>query len=121
VREAVDRAENVTGLQFAVYLGPSPGDPHELAERLFAEAGQPAVLIVVATTARQVEIVTSVAGRARVSDEACADAIEAMRPYLRKRAFDRAIVTAVDQLAGAAGPGAPMPGGPELPDLFDEG
>jgi hypothetical protein len=121
VRAAVDAAENLTGLQFAIYLGPSPGDPRELAERLFAGAGEPAVLVVVATTARRVEILTAEAVRARVSDEACAEAIELMRPFLAKRAWDRALLTCLDRLVAAAGPGAPMPGAIELPDVFDEG
>jgi uncharacterized membrane protein YgcG len=115
----VQAAEQVTGLQFAVYLGPSPGEPRELAERLFEEA-HPSVLVVVATTARRVEILTADAVRSRVTDEACAEAIELMRPFLAKRAWDRALVVCLERLVVVAGPGAPMPGAVELPDIFDE-
>ena len=120
VRAAIDAAENLTGLQFAIYLGPTPGDPRELAERLFAGAGEPSVLVVVATTARRVEILTASAVRTRVTDEACAEAIELMRPFLAKRAWDRALLTCLERLVAAAGPSAPMPGATELPDVFDE-
>ena len=120
VRKAVDTAEEVTGLQFAIYLGPTPGDPRELAERLFEGAGEPSVLVVVATTAHRVEILTAESVRSRVTDEACAEAIELMRPFLAKRAWDRALIVCLEQLVAAAGPGAPTPGAVELPDLFDE-
>lgn len=120
VRDAVDAAEEVTGLQFAIYLGPTPGDPRELAERLFEGAGEPSVLVVVATTAHRVEILTAEAVRSRVTDEACAEAIELMRPFLAKQAWDRALLIGLERLVAAAGPGAPMPGAVELPDVFDE-
>ena len=120
VRNAVEAAEHVTGLQFDIYLGPTRGYHRLLAERLFAAAGDPAVLIVVATTARRVEILTADEVRSRVSDEACAEAIELMRPFLPKRSWDRALVACLEHLVAAAGPGAPMPGAVDLPDLFDE-
>lgn len=124
MRDAVHAAEATTGLQFCVYLGPTPGPTRELAERLFASAeaeGQhPAVLVAVGTNQHQVEILTAEWARERVPDEACADAIERMRPALRSGAYDQALVDALDHLAAVAGTGTPSPGGVELPDLFDE-
>jgi uncharacterized membrane protein YgcG len=118
VRQAVVRAENTTGLQFCVYLGGTGDeDPRALAERLFGDT-HPAVLLVVAPDARRVEILTDPAARERIPDAACAAAIERMRPALRHRHFDRALVAAIDHLAEVAGPGADT--GRELPDVVDE-
>jgi uncharacterized membrane protein YgcG len=123
VRDAVHAAEAETGLQFGVYLGPTPGDTRELAERLFATAaadGQPAALIVVATSARRVEILTADWARGRLPDEACEEAIALMRPSLQAGVYDDALVIALAHLARVAGTGAPGSGSAELPDLFDE-
>jgi uncharacterized membrane protein len=124
VQDAVHAAEAETGLQFCVYLGPAPGNTRALAERLFAgaeaEGQQPAVLVAVGTTDRQVEILTAEWAQGRVSDAACEAAIELMRPHLQQQAYDDALVAAVGYLAGAAGQGTPTAGGVELPDLFDE-
>jgi uncharacterized membrane protein len=125
VHDAVHAAEAETGLQFCVYLGPAPGNTRELAERLFAgaeaEGQQPAVLIAVGTTEHQVEILTADWARTRVPDAACEEAIERMRPALRERAYDDALVAALGHLAAVAGNGTPAAGGVEFPDLFDEG
>ncbi|MCU1487577.1 MAG: hypothetical protein JWN67_4323 [Actinomycetia bacterium] len=124
VRDAVHAAEATTGLQFCVYLGPAPGGTRELAERLFAgaesEGQRPAVLIAVGTAERKVEILTADWAQARVSDAACAEAIEMMRASLVEGAYDAALVVAVGHLAAVAGNGTPQAGGVELPDLFDE-
>jgi uncharacterized membrane protein YgcG len=118
VRAAVERAEAATGLQFCVYLGKVAGEsPRELAERLFTDAA-PDVLIAVVPSAHQVEILTAPGAQARVPDEACAAAIERMRPSLRRRRFDVALAEAVEHLAAVAGPGEAT--GPSLPDFFDE-
>jgi uncharacterized membrane protein YgcG len=107
-------------MQFAVYLGPTDDDPRAIAERLFAEGSEPDVLVLVATTARRVEILTAPDIRQRVTDDACTRAIELMRPHLRRRRWDRALTTGIEHLASAAGPGHRTPGDPEIPDLFDE-
>jgi uncharacterized membrane protein YgcG len=124
VRDAVHEAEASTGLQFCVYLGPAPGGTRELAERLFAgaesEGQRPAVLLAVGTTERTIEILTADWARERVPDDACADAIERMKPALQSGAYDDGLVTAVRHLASVAGTGTPAVGGVELPDLFDE-
>ena len=121
VRDAVDAAENVTGLQFCVYLGPSKEDPRALAERLFATAstdGHPAALIVVAPSHRRVEILTAEWARERIPDVACETAIAHMKPMLQAGAFDEALVAGIRHLAEVAGPGGVV--GTELPDLFEE-
>jgi uncharacterized membrane protein YgcG len=124
VRDAVHEAEASTGLQFCVYLGPAPGGTRALAERLFAgaesEGQQPAVLLAVGTAERSIEILTADWARPRVSDEACAQAIEKMRPSLQAGAYDDALVLALGHLASVAGAGVPAAGGVELPDLFEE-
>lgn len=124
VAEAVDAAEELTGLQFCVYLGPAPGDTRALAERLFAGAEakgqQPAVLVAVGTHEHRVEILTADWVRDRVPDAACADAIERMKPALRRRAYDHALADALTHLAAVAGPGRPPDGDVELPDVIDE-
>jgi uncharacterized membrane protein YgcG len=124
VQDAVHAAEASTGLQFCVYLGPAPGGTRELAERLFAgaesEGQQPAVLVAVGTAERKVEILTAEWAQPRVPDEACAEAIDLMRPSLVDGAYDAALVAAIEHLAAAAGVGTPRVGGVELPDLFDE-
>ena len=118
VHRAVDRAEAATGLQFCVYLGgTAEEDPRALAERLFGDT-HPAVLVMVAPDARRVEILTDPTVRERIPDAACATAIERMRPALRHRRFDRALVDAITHLAAVAGPGPET--GRELPDVVDE-
>lgn len=111
--KAVDAAEEATGLQFCVYLGP-PRDPAEL----FAQ-GHPEVLVMVVPEEHQVHIVTSPAAKQRVPDEACAAAIERMVDDFRRRRFDRGIVRGVEYLAEVAGPGAAGDGSVELPDVLD--
>jgi uncharacterized membrane protein YgcG len=96
----------------------------ELAERLFATAaadGQPAALVVVATTGRRVEILTADWARSRLPDAACEEAIELMRPALLAGSYDDALVIALGHLASVAGVGDARPGATDLPDLFDEG
>lgn len=120
VRQAVHAAERLTGLQFAVYLGPTNEHPRQIAERLFTQHQEPDVLVLVATTARRVEILTAPSVRDRVTDEECEAAIEVMRSDLRRRRWDRALTAGIGHLATAAGPGERRPSEPELPDLFDE-
>lgn len=119
IARAVDAAEELTGMQLCVYLGPADGDPHGRALSLFEDA-HPSVLLLVAPDAHAVEIVTAEGVRDRVTDEDCAAAIDLMRPLLRRKRYDKAIVAAVEHLARAAGPGAAAEGAAELPDVIDE-
>lgn len=119
IARAVDAAEAMTGLQLCVYLGPGDGDPHARALSLFVDA-HPSVLLLVAPAERAIEIVTAEDVRHRVTDDDCAAAIEVMRPLLRRKRYDKAIVAAIERLARAAGPGTAPAGAVELPDVIDE-
>ena len=110
---AVDKAEEATGLQFCVYLGPKV-DPATLFD-----AAHPAVLLLVEPKEHHVEIRTSPEARERVPDEACAAAIERMVEDFRRGRFDRGIVNGVEYLAGVAGGGMAAEGAVELPDVLD--
>jgi uncharacterized membrane protein len=121
VEAAVRDAETWTGLQFSVYLGPVEDDARGHAERLFLDAGglaRPSVLILVAPSARKVEIVTAPSIRARVPDRVCAQVVEAMTGRFADGDMERGIVDALRDLAAAAGPGTAPVGAEELPDVL---
>ena len=124
LRAAVDAAEEETGLQLCVYLGPAGDEePRALAARLFdtaAERGHPAALLLVAPDAKRVEILTAPWAQERLPDAACEAAIEVMRPTLRKGKLEDALVAGLRHLATVAGPGAADEGTGELPDVIDE-
>jgi uncharacterized membrane protein YgcG len=120
VDQAVRGAEKRTGLQFCVYLGPSEDDPRTHAENLFVQAGlheRPSVLLLVAPDRRRVEVVTAPAIRDRLSDEACARAIEQMTPLFAGGKFVDGLVTGLRRLADEAGPGTDPPSGKDLPNI----
>ncbi|RJL22757.1 DUF5130 family protein [Bailinhaonella thermotolerans] len=72
IRTAVRDADRLSGLRFAVYLGPARGRARQFAERLHAALGDDrAVLIFVDPDARALEIVTGPRARARLSDGDC--------------------------------------------------
>jgi len=119
VRRAVDAAEQQSGLQICVYLGPVEEDPRAHAERMFVEAGlhtRPAVLVLVAPQARRVEIVTAPEARARVGDESAREAVELMTKRFADGHLVRGLIAGVEHIAAAAGPG--QESGEELPDLL---
>ncbi len=121
VDNAVRAAEQLTGLQFCVYLGPAESDPRQHAESLFVSAGlheRPAVLILVAPDHRKVEIVTAPEVKQRLPDDACARAIELMTPLFAERRYDQALVSGLKSLADHAGPGAAT--GIDLPNIVGE-
>lgn len=118
---AVDAAEERTGLQFCVYLGPVDGDPHRFAEDLFTKSGladRPGVLLLVAPKEHYVEVLTSPEARTRVPDEACRAAVARMVEDFTRKRVDRGIVHGVDYLAEVAGPGNADAGAVELPDVL---
>ncbi|MGI8535163.1 MAG: DUF5130 family protein [Mycobacteriales bacterium] len=124
IATAVDAAEEATGLQFCVYVGPTEEDPRAHAERLLAESGavaQPAVLLLVAPAARRLEIITAPAARDRVSDEAAESAVTAMTERFARDDLVGGVVTGVRLLAAAAGPArsGEVPGD-GLPDVLGE-
>ncbi|GIH27423.1 hypothetical protein Aph01nite_57330 [Acrocarpospora phusangensis] len=74
IRTVVRAADSRTGLHFAVYTGPARGPRRHFAERLHAALGEiapHAVLIMVDTAGRGLEIVTGAEARQRVSDGDC--------------------------------------------------
>lgn len=121
VGEAVDAAEEATGLQFCVVLGPAEGDARSHAEALFVQAGlhlRPAVMVLVAPDERRVEVLTAPAIRERVPDPACADAVADMTKRFATGDFAGGIVAGVQRLAAVAGPGVAGADDHELPDIM---
>jgi uncharacterized membrane protein YgcG len=120
IARAVAAAEQWTGLQLCVYLGPTEDDPlahaHALMDRLGLTA-QPAVLLLVAPQERRLEIVTSPAAARRIPDHAARLAALAMSASFAVGDITGGITEGIRQLAQAAGAGAPS--GPALPDLLD--
>lgn len=72
LRRAVERAEQMSGLDFAVYVGPLP-DERASAERLHSGMGEPrlAVLVAVDPGGRRLEIVTGADASQRCDARAC--------------------------------------------------
>ena len=103
VVRSVEHAEQTTGAQFCVYLGPTGDDPRAHAEAMFEQAGlhtRPAVLLLVSPDGRRVEVVTSSELRHRVADETCTDAVAAMTG----RFATADMAGGIQRLATAAGP-----------------
>lgn len=120
IARAVDQAENWTGLQFCVYLGPTETDPLDKAHALMAELGlteRPAVLILVAPEERRLEIVTSPAAARRIDDHASQLAALAMSSSFAVGDVAGGVAEGVRLLAQAAGAGEDA--GIELPDVLD--
>ena len=123
IARAVDEAEEVTGLQICVYLGPTEQDSRSHAEELFARAGlhaRPAVLVLVAPAERRVEIVTSSEARGRVDDDSCATVVAEMTERFRAGDLAGGIVGGVRRLTELAGPGTAPSGQEELPDVVED-
>lgn len=118
---AVESAERISGLQFLVYLGSPKGDPHRAAEQMLVALGYasvPGVVLLVAPRKRHVEVVTSPAGRERVSDEACQRSVDIMLPAFRQRDWIAGLELGLASLAEEAGPGEEHPDD-ELPNLLE--
>ncbi len=123
IDDAVREAEQKTGLQFCVYLGPANEDTRAHAESLFVQAGlqeRPAVLVLVAPDQRSVEVVTAPDARERLTDEECDAAIQEMTPYFARNEFVDGLVVGLRELAERTGHGKPTPGGPDLPNVIGE-
>lgn len=116
---AVHEAEQSTGLQICVYLGPGGEDPRAHAERMFVDRGlhtRPAVLVLVAPDARQVEVVTAREARDRVSDADAQGVVELMAQRFAAGDLVGGLLAGVAKIAEAAGPG--QASGEGLPDLL---
>lgn len=120
IAAAVRRAEQWTGLQYCVYLGPTEADPLAHAQGLMDSLGlaeRPAVLLLVAPEARRLEIVTSPAAAARIPDPVARLAAVSMAASFGVGDIAGGIAEGVRLLAQAAGPGERA--GSDLPDLLD--
>ena len=119
---AVDRAEEMTGLQLSVYLGPVRPDSRAHAEAMFASLGfqgLPALLVVVAPEQHRLEIVTSAAARGRISDRHAALTAASMTASFAVGDLVGGVCLGLDMLARYAGP--PPEGvawDRELPDVL---
>lgn len=123
VVRAVNHAEQTTGVEFCVYLGPAGEDSRAHAEAMFATSGlhtRPAILLLVAPDARRVEVVTSPEIRQRVTDGACADAIEAMTSCFARSDLAGGVAAGIERLQTAAGPAIREPSAASFPDLIED-
>jgi uncharacterized membrane protein YgcG len=119
VERAVHAAEQRTGLQICVYLGPAGENARAHAEQLFVDAGlhtRPAVLVLVAPEARRVEVLTAAEARERVPDEAAQGAVDRMTARFADGDLVGGLIAGVSAIADAAGPGEAD--GDDLPDLL---
>lgn len=117
-------AEEATGLQLSVYVGPGEEDLRAQAEALLVKAGlhtRPAVLVLIEPLRRRVELVTAPEARTRIHDATAELAVATMTRQFARGDLAGGIAAAVDVLAAAAG-SAPAPAGSEeLPDVLGPG
>lgn len=121
VERAVAAAEQLTGLQWCVYLGGVEGDLRQHAEGVLAGLGlavRPAVLLTVAPPQGRFEIVTTPAAQQRVSDRDCAIAAVSMRASFAVGDIAGGITEGLRLLAACAGAGDPAAGATALPDVL---
>lgn len=122
VVRSVEHAEQATGVQFCVYLGPTGDDPRAHAEAMFEEAGlhtRPAVLLLVSPGGRRVEVVTSSEIRDRVADVACTEAVAAMTGRFATADVTGGIIAGIRRLEAAAGPPSGAAPAAAFPDLVE--
>jgi uncharacterized membrane protein YgcG len=121
LERAVSRAEDQTGLQLCVYLGPADGQTRQHAEQLLAAASarsRPAVMLYVAPEARKVECVVAPGLTDRISDAAAQQAVDAMLPLLAAGDLAGGLEVGLERLAEAAGPPRGDESPEELPDVL---
>ena len=119
---AIEQAEETSGLQLCVYLGPADGESRQHAEHLFQAAGahtRPAVMLYVAPGARRVEIVVAPHLTDRVSDAAAQSTIEEMIPLLAAGNVLSGLEIGLQRIAAAAGPARGDEPREPLPDILD--
>jgi uncharacterized membrane protein YgcG len=124
VERAVHEAEEATGLQLCVYVGPGEEDTRANAEAMLVQAGlhtRPAVLVLVEPVRRRVEVVTAPEARARIDDATSELAVATMTRQFARGDLAGGIVAAVDLLAAAAGSGPTPADAQELPDVLGPG
>ncbi|WP_433793773.1 DUF5130 family protein [Actinoplanes sp. CA-252034] len=103
--EALRVADQVTGLNFSIYLGPLEDPSREAAERLHAQTRTPqrSVLIAVSPDQRKLEIVTGSDARKRISDRDAKLAGLSMAASFGGGDLAGGLMIGIDQLASHAG------------------
>lgn len=122
IERKVSEAEQTTGLQFCVYLGPGEADTRAQAEQLFANTGLhelPAVLVLVTPDRKKLEIVTAPAARERLPDEECERVVTDMTQHFARNEFVEGLLVGIGELARIAGPGSAAAGSTDLPNVVE--
>ena len=103
--EALRIADQVTGLNFSIYLGPIEEPLRESAEALHRQTRTPArsVLIAVSPNQRKLEIVTGADARRRISDRDAKLAGLSMAAAFAGGDLAGGLMIGIDQLATHAG------------------
>ena len=103
--EALRIADQVTGLNFSIYLGPLEEPLRESAEALHRQTRTPArsVLIAVSPNQRKLEIVTGADARRRISDRDAKLAGLSMAAAFAGGDLAGGLMIGIDQLATHAG------------------
>ncbi|HWS38728.1 MAG TPA: DUF5130 family protein [Actinoplanes sp.] len=103
--EALRIADQVTGLQFSIYLGPLEDPIRESAEKLHAQTRRPerAVLMAVSPDQRKLEIITGAEARKRISDRDAKLAGLSMAAAFAGGDLTGGLMVGIDQLATHAG------------------
>ncbi|MDI6102051.1 DUF5130 family protein [Actinoplanes sp. NEAU-A12] len=103
--EALRVADQVTGLNFSIYLGPLDEPLREAAEALHRQTRTPArsVLIAVSPNQRKLEIVTGSDARKRISDRDAKLAGLSMAASFAGGDLAGGLLIGIDQLATHAG------------------
>lgn len=102
IDRAVRQAREISGLDFAVYVGALEGDPRPAAEALHAGLGPRAadgVLVAVDPGGRRLEIVTGSRARRHLDDAACALSALTMTSQLTLGDLSGGIVNGLRSLA----------------------
>lgn len=103
--EALRIADQVTGLNFSIYLGPLEEPLRESAEKLHAQTRRPerSVLMAVSPDQRKLEIVTGAEARKRISDRDAKLAGLSMAASFAGGDLAGGLMIGIDQLATHAG------------------
>lgn len=105
--EALRIADQVTGLQFSIYLGPLEEPIRESAEKLHAQTRQPerSVLMAVSPDQRKLEIITGAEARKRITDRDAKLAGLSMAASFAGGDLAGGLMIGIDQLSTHAGKG----------------
>ncbi|SDT68274.1 DUF5130 family protein [Actinoplanes derwentensis] len=103
--EALRIADQATGLQFSIYLGPLEEPLRESAEKLHAQTRQPerSVLMAVSPDQRKLEIITGSEARKRITDRDAKLAGLSMAASFAGGDLAGGLMIGIDQLATHAG------------------